>query len=49
VSPGGFVVIDDYNDWEGAKAATDEFRAANGIDAPLVEIDISAAYWQKPR
>ena len=45
----GFVVIDDYNDWEGAKAATDEYRAAHGIDAPLVEIDISAAYWQKPR
>jgi O-methyltransferase len=49
VSPGGFVVIDDYRDWEGAKTAADEFRAANGIDAPLVEADISAAYWQKPR
>jgi hypothetical protein len=49
VSPGGFVVIDDYRDWEGAKTATDEFRADNGIDAPLVETDISAAYWRKPR
>jgi SAM-dependent methyltransferase len=49
LSPGGFVVIDDYNDWEGAKNATDEYRAAHGIDAPLVEIDITAVYWQKPR
>jgi O-methyltransferase len=49
VSPGGFVVIDDYNDWEGAKSATDEYRAAQGIDVPLVEIDITAVYWQKPR
>ena len=49
VSRGGFVVIDDYNDWEGAKTATDEYRAAHGIDAPLREIDITAVYWQKPR
>lgn len=49
VSPGGFVVIDDYNDWEGAKTATDEYRAAHGIDAPLQEIDVTAVYWQKPR
>jgi len=49
LSPGGFVVIDDYNGWEGAKIATDEYRAANAIDAPLREVDITAAYWQKPR
>lgn len=48
VSPGGFVVIDDYNGWEGAKAATDEYRAAHDINAPLIEVDITAAYWQKP-
>jgi O-methyltransferase len=48
VSNGGFVVIDDYNDWEGAKEATDEYRAANGVTAPLVEIDITAVYWRKP-
>ena len=33
------MVIDDYGTWEGAKDATDEYRAAQGIDAPLVEID----------
>lgn len=25
LSPGGFVLIDDYNDWEGCRKATDEF------------------------
>ena len=49
VSPGGFVVIDDYSGWEGAKIATDEYRVTNGIDAPLVEVDGTAVYWQKPR
>jgi hypothetical protein len=48
VSPGGFVVIDDYGAWEGAKEATHEYRTANRIDAPLVEIDHTAAYWRKP-
>ena len=48
VSPGGYVVIDDYGAWEGAREATDEYRAAHGLDAPLVEIDHTAACWRKP-
>jgi O-methyltransferase len=48
VSPGGFVVIDDYGAWEGAREATHEYRTARGIDAALVEIDQTAAYWRKP-
>jgi O-methyltransferase len=47
VSPGGFVVIDDYGAWEGARDATHEYRDARRIDAPLVEIDQTAAYWRK--
>lgn len=47
VSPGGFVVIDDYGAWEGARDATDEYRAERGIDAKLVEIDHTSAYWRK--
>jgi hypothetical protein len=26
----------------------DEFRAENGIDAPVVEVDWSGVYWRKP-
>ncbi len=47
VEPGGFVVIDDYGGWEGAKEATHEYRTARGIDAPLVEVDSTAAFWRK--
>jgi O-methyltransferase len=48
VSPGGFVVIDDYGFWEGAKEATHEYRASRGIAAPLVEVDQTAVFWRKP-
>lgn len=29
LSPGGIMVLDDYNDYEGCKKAADEFQAAN--------------------
>ena len=48
VSPGGFVVIDDYGFWEGAKEATHEYRVSRGIDASLVEVDQTAVFWRKP-
>jgi O-methyltransferase len=47
VAPGGYVVIDDYGHWEGAKEATHEYRSSAGVDAPLVEVDYTAAYWRK--
>lgn len=47
VSPGGFVIIDDYGVLEPAQRATDEFRAAQSIRAPLVDIDGAGVYWRK--
>jgi O-methyltransferase len=33
LSPGGFIILDDYNDWEGCKKAADEFMAStNGVE-----------------
>ena len=46
VPAGGFVVVDDYGHWEGARRATDEFRRAHGITAPLVKIDYTGRYWR---
>jgi hypothetical protein len=46
VQSGGFIVIDDYGAWEGARAATDEYRDRRGIVSPLTEIDQTAAYWR---
>jgi hypothetical protein len=48
VSPGGFVIVDDYLDWQGCRRAVDEFRAASGISAPLVPIDCNGVFWQVP-
>jgi len=48
VSSGGFVVIDDYGHWIGARKATDEFRRGLGIDAPLERVDYTGRYWRKP-
>jgi len=47
VSPGGFVIVDDYHSFSDAKDAVDEFRAEHGIIDELIAIDESAVYWQK--
>jgi O-methyltransferase len=47
VSPGGFVVIDDYRYLPGCAAAADEFRAARDIVAPIAHVDPIGSYWRK--
>ncbi len=47
VSPGGYVVIDDYNGLEACRQATDEYRAQHGIDDEMVTIDWTGVWWQK--
>ena len=46
LSKGGFCIIDDYV-LPGCKKATDDYRAKEKIDAPLIQIDNSGVYWQK--
>jgi O-methyltransferase len=45
---GGFVVLNDYGIYRGARAATDEFLARSGIDVEPIAIDPTAAFFQKP-
>jgi hypothetical protein len=47
VSPGGFVIIDDYGDWEPCRKAVTEFRESHNITAPIIPIDSAGAYWRK--
>jgi predicted O-methyltransferase YrrM len=49
VSPGGYVVIDDYGFWPGAALATEEFRREHAIGEPLIEIDSSGRFWRRTR
>jgi O-methyltransferase len=46
VSPGGFVIIDDFA-LGGCQRAVMDFRAARGIEAPLESIDWTGAFWRK--
>jgi len=48
VSPGGFVIVDDYILENCAKAVGD-FRRLRGIDAPLNAVDAAAVWWQVPQ
>jgi len=48
VSPGGFVIIDDYGGVPQCKQAVDDFRADHAIDAPVHPADGSIIYWRKP-
>jgi O-methyltransferase len=47
VSPGGYVVVDDYRSFDGCRQATDRYRAAMGITEPIVEIDWTGVYWRR--
>lgn len=45
--PGGYVIIDDYGHWEGAKKAVQEFFAEKNIKPELVKIDYTGVYFKK--
>ena len=47
VSPGGYVIVDDYGHWEGCKKATDEFREIRKISTPLNKTDYTEFWWRK--
>lgn len=49
VSPGGYVIIDDYGEdtWTYCRKAVDDFRSQNGITEPLIKVDQPCSYWRK--
>jgi len=47
LSPGGYVIVDDYVVFPCCKQAVDDFRAARGITDPIVDIDGSGVYWRR--
>lgn len=44
VSPGGIVVLDDYDSWEGARTAADEFFASKELHPLLIRLDKGRVY-----
>lgn len=46
VSPGGFVIIDDYGHFEGCRKAVDEYLAVHGKGTQLSKIDSDGVYFR---
>ncbi len=49
LSPGGYLIVDDYGAVPGCRRAVDDYRRAMGIEATVNQIDWSGIWWQKPR
>ncbi len=47
LSPGGFIIIDDFGAVPGCRKAVTDYREAHGIDEPLQEIDWTGKFWRK--
>jgi len=46
VSPGGYILLDDYGDHlPPARKAVDDYRQAHGITEPIKRVDWSGAFW----
>jgi O-methyltransferase len=47
LSPGGFVIIDDFGLLPPCRKAVTDYRASNGITSPFQETDASGVWWRK--
>jgi hypothetical protein len=47
LSPGGYIIVDDYKVLECCTAAVEDFRAERGITDELKLLPIAGGYWQK--
>lgn len=47
VSPGGFVIVDDYGAVPACAKAIHDFRDERGISDPIEEIDWTGVFWRK--
>ena len=44
VSPGGLIIFDDYESWQGARSAVDEFFQSRGLFPLLIRLDKGRVY-----
>lgn len=49
VTPGGFVIVDDYGAVPGCRQAVHDFREARGISESIEPIDWAGAFWRVAR
>lgn len=48
LSPGGFLIVDDYGVINACRQAVDDYRAQHNIDAPINWIDRTGVWWRRP-
>ncbi|HEY1358010.1 MAG TPA: TylF/MycF/NovP-related O-methyltransferase [Thermoleophilaceae bacterium] len=47
LSPGGYLIVDDYGAFEDCRRAVDEFRSEHGIEEPIEEVDWTCVRWRR--
>jgi len=47
LSPGGFLIVDDYGAYEACRQAVTDYREQHGITELIVGVDWTAVYWRK--
>jgi O-methyltransferase len=47
LSPGGYVIIDDYGAVAASKRATDDYRSAHDINEEIKRVDWTGIFWRK--
>jgi O-methyltransferase len=48
LSPGGYVIVDDYSSIPACAAAVDDYRRTHKIEASLTQVDWTGVWWRKP-
>jgi hypothetical protein len=46
VSPGGYVIVDDYYSWPACKEAVTDFLKDKGLTPEIQTIDWTGVYWK---
>jgi O-methyltransferase len=49
LSPGGYLIIDDYTDIPACAKAVQDYRLEHQIEEPIEEIDWTGVFWRKQR
>jgi O-methyltransferase len=47
LSPGGFVIVDDYGEIAACTKAVHDYRETNGLTEEIVELGWTGAYWRR--
>jgi O-methyltransferase len=47
LSPGGFLIVDDYGAYEACRDAVHDYRAKHDVTEEIVTVDWTGAYWRK--